>query len=123
MSIIGKNIKKLRVLNNLNQQAFGDLFDIGRGSIGSYEEGRAEPKLETVIKIANHFHLSIDKLLTKELTVNELSDYANIISKHLITEEKSVSSENKTSHSKLFLEQRVAILEEKLTKIEKQLKG
>ena len=122
MSIIGKNIKKLRVLNNLNQQAFGDLFEIGRGSIGSYEEGRAEPKLETVIKIANHFHLSLDKILTKELTVNEMSDYANIISKHLAPSEKNHHTEEKPNHTKLFLEQRVAILEDRLARIEKILK-
>src|SRR5690606_14706776 len=34
--------------------------------------GRAEPKLDTIIKMAHHFGLSIDVLLTKELTVNEL---------------------------------------------------
>ena len=122
MSIIGKNIKKLRVLNNLNQKEMGKLFDIGRGSIGSYEEGRAEPKLETVIKIANHFHLSIDNLLKKELTVNELSDFANIISKHLHSDEKIEKNKDKPKESKLFLEQRLAILEEKLERLEKMIK-
>ena len=122
MSIIGKNIKKLRVLNNLNQQDFGKLFEIGRGSIGSYEEGRAEPKLDTLIKIANHFHLSLDKLLTKELTVNEMTDYANTISKHLAPSEKTTRNENPVKQSNLFLEQRVAILEEKIAELEKLLK-
>src|SRR5690606_21780646 len=34
--------------------------------------GRSEPKIETIIKIANHFSIPIDDLLTKEITVNKL---------------------------------------------------
>ena len=122
MSIIGKNIKKIRILHNLNQQAMGELFQISRGSIGSYEEGRAEPKLETAIRIATHFNLSLDKILTKELTVNELSDYTNIISNHFEESIKSTEIEQKPKETRLFLEQRVAILEEKLNELEKMFK-
>ncbi len=72
MSIIGKNIKKIRAVKKISQSDFADLFNLSRGSVGSYEEGRAEPKIDTIIRIANYFSLSIDLLLTKELTVNEL---------------------------------------------------
>lgn len=72
MSYIGKNIKKIRTVKKINQADFADLFGLARASVGSYEEGRAEPKIETVIAIANHFGISIDLLLKKELTVNEL---------------------------------------------------
>ncbi|MGB1316008.1 MAG: helix-turn-helix domain-containing protein [Chitinophagales bacterium] len=119
MSIIGKNIKKIRLLKNLNQQAMGDLLGIGRGSIGSYEEGRAEPKLETIINIAKHFNLNLDMFLTKELTVNDLSDFANKISKVIPKEEKTSLSLPEKEPTKLFLEQRVAILEEKIAQLEK----
>ena len=123
MSIIGKNIKKIRVLKNLNQQAMGDLFGIGRGSIGSYEEGRAEPKLETLIKIAEYFKLSIDMLLTKELTVNDLSGYANKISKHTDYVEVDSSLNQPNKKNNLFLEQRVQMLEEKIAALEYLLKN
>ncbi|MFD0861438.1 helix-turn-helix domain-containing protein [Sungkyunkwania multivorans] len=56
----------------MSQQAFADLFDLKRGTLGAYEEGRSEPKIETIIKIANYFSISIDSMLTDELTVNEL---------------------------------------------------
>lgn len=72
MSFIGKNIKKLRTVKKINQADFADLFGLARASVGSYEEGRAEPKVDTIIAIANHFGISIDLLLKKELTVNEL---------------------------------------------------
>ncbi len=72
MSFFGKNIKKIRSVKSLSQQAFAELFDLKRGTLGAYEEGRSEPKIDTIIKIANYFSIEIDKLLTSELTVNEL---------------------------------------------------
>ncbi|MBQ4818738.1 helix-turn-helix transcriptional regulator [Aquimarina sp. MMG016] len=72
MSFFGKNIKKIRSVKGLSQQAFAELFDLKRGTLGAYEEGRSEPKIETIIKIANYFSIQIDALLTNELTVNEL---------------------------------------------------
>lgn len=80
MSKIGYNIKKLRNVKNLSQQAFADLFNLTRGNISSYEELRAEPKLESIIKIANYFSIPLEHLLTKQLSVNEIlnfNDYFN----------------------------------------------
>ncbi len=72
MSLFGKNIKKIRSVKGLSQQAFAEIFDLKRGTLGAYEEGRSEPKIETLIKIANYFSIAIGDLLTQELTVNEL---------------------------------------------------
>lgn len=72
MSFFGKNIKKIRGVKGLSQQAFADLFDLKRGTLGAYEEGRSEPKIDTIILIANYFSISIDNILTAELTVNQL---------------------------------------------------
>lgn len=72
MSYVGKNIKKIRSVKNLNQSQFADLFELKRASIGAYEEGRAEPKIATLIEIAKHFGISTDDLLNKELSVNDL---------------------------------------------------
>ncbi|WBA43489.1 XRE family transcriptional regulator [Hymenobacter canadensis] len=72
MSYVGKNIRKIRTVKKLSQAAFAELFGLARPSVGAYEEGRSEPKMETLIQIAHYFGLSVDLLLTKELTVNEL---------------------------------------------------
>lgn len=72
MSFFGKNIKKIRGVKGVSQQAFAELFDLKRATLGAYEEGRSEPKIETIIKIANYFSISIDDLLIAELTVNKL---------------------------------------------------
>jgi len=75
MSLIGKNIKKIRTLKKLSQSNFAELFSISRASIGSYEEERAEPKIDKIIEIANYFSIDINILLKKELTVNEISGF------------------------------------------------
>lgn len=72
MSTIGNNIKKIRSIKKLNQQDFADNFGIKRASVGAYEEGRADPKIKTIIEIANYFGISLDLFMTKELTVNDL---------------------------------------------------
>lgn len=73
--IIAKNFKKLRLFKSLNQTEFGDLFGITRSTVGSYEEGRAEPKLDTLLKIADHFKLQVDDLIRTELTVNKIAHF------------------------------------------------
>ena len=72
MSFFGKNIRKIRSIKKISQAVFAEIFGLSRASIGSYEEGRAEPKLEIIIQIANHFSITIDELINKELTVNDL---------------------------------------------------
>lgn len=72
MSYIGKNIKKIRTVRKLSQAAFAELFDLARPSVGAYEEGRSEPKIDTLVQISKHFGISVDMLLTKELTINDL---------------------------------------------------
>lgn len=85
----GNNLKKIRSVHSLSQQVFADIFELKRGTLGAYEEGRSNPKLETVIKIANHFSIGIEELLTGELTVNRLIRF-----NERITTEKEASIKN-----------------------------
>lgn len=77
--MFGKNIKKIRGVKRLSQQAFADLFGLKRGTLAAYEEGRSNPRLETVIKIASHFNIDMDELLKTELTVNRLLQFNDAI--------------------------------------------
>lgn len=75
MSSFGKNVKKIRTIKKLSQQAFADLFGLKRATLGAYEEGRSEPKIDTIIKVANYFSISIGDMLTKDITVNQLLSF------------------------------------------------
>lgn len=75
MSQIGSNIKKLRKVKGLSQAGFAEMFNLTRGNISSYEELRAEPKIEVILHIAKFFGIPVAELLQKQLTVNELLNF------------------------------------------------
>lgn len=77
MSFFGANIKTIRQAKGLSQQAFADLFDLTRGVIGAYEEGRSEPKISTLLTVVHYFNLDLDKFLTVPLTVDDLNKPEN----------------------------------------------
>lgn len=70
-----KNIRKIRTLKNLSQAEFAELFGLSRANIGSYEEGRAQPKMEVLSQMASYFSLSIDDLVNKELSIKDLTQF------------------------------------------------
>lgn len=75
MTEIGNNIKKLRKVKGLSQQAFAELFSLTRGNISSYEEFRAEPRISVILQIAKYFGIPVSDLLEKRLTVNEILNF------------------------------------------------
>jgi DNA-binding XRE family transcriptional regulator len=87
--MFGKNLKKIRSVHGMSQQEFAELFDLKRGTLGAYEEDRSNPKLETVMKIAKHFSIAVEDLLTKELTVNKLLRFNEAITTGKVTEHES----------------------------------
>ncbi|WP_228441354.1 helix-turn-helix domain-containing protein [Chryseobacterium phosphatilyticum] len=109
MSFFGTNIKKIRQVKGLSQKALADLFDLNRGVISSYEEGRAEPKIETILKVAHHFNLNLDKLLTETLQVNQLVSVSDIHQPMLFPElaiqkskDEQVLPDNNTPNGKIL---------------------
>ena len=104
MSLIGKNIKKIRMVKKMSQLEFARLFNVARPSVGAYEEGRAEPKIDTVILIANEFGISIDALLTREITINELLKFSILDKKQIKIRDsdKTISSTPYISDHLLF---------------------
>ena len=87
MTKIGANIKKIRTTKGLSQQAFADVFQLTRGNISSYEENRAEPRIETVIQIANYFSIPLDQFITENLSIHEILKYNG---DKLIVDEKHI---------------------------------
>lgn len=75
MTRIGANIKKIRTAKGLSQQAFAQLFNLTRGNISSYEESRAEPRIETVLQIAKNFSIPLEKFIGQLLSVHEILQY------------------------------------------------
>lgn len=110
MSFFGTNIKKIRQAKDLSQKAFADLFDLNRGVISSYEEGRAEPKIETLLKVANHFNLDLDQLLTEDLQESQLTTISGIDQLSLFPElqEETIQVRENNNDNKSILQKILA---------------
>lgn len=67
MNFFSSNLKFLRKEKSLTQEDFAIKIGINRPKVGSYEEGRAEPRIETLQNISHFFKVKIDDLLEKDL--------------------------------------------------------
>jgi len=71
MSVLSENIKHLRKQKGMTQEDLANAIGIKRSLVGAYEEGRAEPPLDNLTRIANLFELAIDSLVTFDLAKSE----------------------------------------------------
>ena len=105
MSYFALNLKKIRQLKRLSQTEFAKIFGMTRATVGAYEEGRAEPKIDKLIEIANYFGLTVDQLVRKRLTVNEISHYQDKV-KHSLETIPFVPLSEKKSFIEAVVEQK-----------------
>jgi len=63
MYLLGERLKDLRDELNLGQKDMGKKINLSSSAYGYYEQGRNEPSLETLIKLAKFFDVSTDYLL------------------------------------------------------------
>lgn len=62
MEIFQKNIIELRKANKYTQKQVAEVLNITQPSYIRYENGKAEPSLENLVKLANLYDVSIDFL-------------------------------------------------------------
>lgn len=65
---ISSNIRYLIKRENLGKDTFGKIFDLNRGAISSYIDRKSKPKIETLLKISKKYRLTLDDLVTKDLS-------------------------------------------------------
>jgi transcriptional regulator with XRE-family HTH domain len=60
---LGKNLKRIRTAKNITQGDIVRALDVGRGYISNIENGKANPTLETMTKIAKALRVPTSELL------------------------------------------------------------
>lgn len=60
-------LKELRTRYNLSQTELAKIAQVSQRSISSYEKGESEPTESTLIRLAEHFHLTLDELVGHEV--------------------------------------------------------
>lgn len=78
MSIFSENIRLLRSRKNVSQQAVADELFITRAALSKYEEGKSEPPIPTLSKLAKYYHVSIDVLISVDLNKVDLNNLMNL---------------------------------------------
>ena len=63
MTIMLKNLRKGR---KMTQRNIADVFHISQTSVSKYETGDAVPDLETLVKMADYFGVSLDEFIVRE---------------------------------------------------------
>lgn len=61
-----KNLAELRQNSNLTQKELAKILNITDKAYWSYESGRTEPNIDTLIKIADYFDVSLDYLCGRQ---------------------------------------------------------
>jgi DNA-binding XRE family transcriptional regulator len=64
----GSNLRYLRKKMEWSQEYFSDKVGVKRSVIGSYEEERAEPDLLSFHRICKLFNVTMENMLTKDLS-------------------------------------------------------
>lgn len=64
MNNFAKNLKELRMEANLTQAAFAEKMGVSQRAVSNWELGARQPDYDTLLKIARHFGVTTDYLLS-----------------------------------------------------------
>ena len=118
MSIFSDNLRKYREKTGKQAKEFAKEINVLYSTYANYEQGRSEPKIDTLIKIADCLNISIDKLLgyipktapneyeyykqwllsTNQIEIDDSGDLIHIFFKNLDTKKFVVGAVEETYH-------------------------
>lgn len=71
MGLLGNRLSNLRKKTKFRQEDIAKKLGLGRTTYAMYEQGKREPDLEILTKLADIFNVSLDYLLTGKDHMNE----------------------------------------------------
>ena len=74
MELLSRNIKYLRTAQNLSQQVLAESLNLSRSNLAKYEKGIHDPGIEVLLRISRYFRISIDLILTVDLSKVDLDE-------------------------------------------------
>ena len=95
MSTIGENIKKCRIERGMTQKKLSELLNVSQNAVHNWENGKREPKLDTLAQIAKVLNIKLGQLYTDEYI--EIENYTPPVSlKEMMEHTTTIKTENKT---------------------------
>lgn len=80
--MLGDRLKELRKEFKYNQDEVADKLNVSRQAYGFWEQGKAEPGIELLIKLSNLYNVSIDYLCGKT-DIKSNNQYNPNVSKYI----------------------------------------
>lgn len=75
---IGENIKALRKRSKKSQEEMATILGLTRSSYSGYENGVADPSIDTLLLICDHYQLPMDTLLRKDFSSFSESEWQSV---------------------------------------------
>jgi len=72
----GPNLRYLRKKYNQSQEQLGNLLGLSRGQVASYENGGIVPPVAKILRIAQHFSVAVEALVSLPLSAGGLPSIA-----------------------------------------------
>ena len=78
--LVSENLRFLRKrVMGWTQEELAEKLDIKRSLLGAYEESRAEPRLDILKRASLLFNITLDSLLTQDLSQHKVASFPNEI--------------------------------------------
>jgi len=74
-----------------DNETFGSKFNVSGSSVSTYKTGKATPKIETLIRIASYFDITLDQLVLYDL---EYGDFPTALNKPTERRKKDTTTLN-----------------------------
>ena len=119
-----KRLKELRLEKGETQKELANAIEVGRTTISEYESGKIVPKQEGLLRLANHFNVSVDYLTgvsntpaTRKQNVSDLDSLLNTIHYILLDEYDTpvtYEGEQLSSRQKIIVDQLIEQLRDNI---------
>ena len=77
---LGVNLQFLRKKNDITQEQLAEKLEVSRQSVSKWESDTAYPEMDKIIQICDFFHVSMDDLVRKDVSllyVGDKTEYEN----------------------------------------------
>ena len=93
---IGNKIKKYREKNKMTQKDIAEILEVEAGTISKYESGMIKPNIESLKRLADNFHITVDELIKED---EEKFDISKINVLEVLREQKEMRLKGNLYHN------------------------
>ena len=97
-----KNLNPLRTKHGISQQKLASIIGISQHSINKYENHNIEPDIDTLIRLADYFNVSIDYLVGRTDNISNIPDTPTSFEMKLLKDLRRLSDEQKKHFAALI---------------------